>query len=210
MRSPLVKVTCWVVLLFFPASTLAQPAQGVVQVQGAVSVNGRAVASNSAVFAGDRIQTAADAMATLNAQGMMVQMQSNTTAIFGERTFDLRCGSATVLTSVGTMVRVAGVSVAPASTNSTRIQVSQMNGTVKVLARDNWAVVNDGRIRQILAPGQSVTFSRPGASCQIVFHSVAPAGSRVYLPAAALAGGLFILAYCASNGFCSEASPAGP
>ena len=210
MRSPLTKTTCWLLLVFLPAAMYAQPAQGIVQVQGAVSVNGRAVASNSAIFSGDRIQTAADSIATVSAQGVMVQMEPNTTAIFSDRALDLGCGNAMVVTSVGTIVRVAGITITPAAQNVTKIQVSQVNGAIKITARDNWAVVNDGNLRQTLAPGQSVTFSRPDASCEIVVHSVSQASTKVYLPAAAFFVGSGIVTYCSANGFCSEASPAAP
>lgn len=205
-----VRLTSWFLLLFFPLVMNAQPAQAALQAQGAVMVNGKGIANNAAIFAGDRIQTGANSLATLTSQGMMVQLQPNTNAIFSEHALDLGCGSATVVTSVGTMLRVQGITVTPAAQNATKIEVSQENGMVKVTARDNWAVVNDGRIRQTLAPGQSATFSRPGATCDIVTHSVSQATTKYYLPAAAAVGGLWVITYCASNGWCSESSPAAP
>ena len=210
MRPLLLRTVCWLLVILFPLSMTAIPAQGTVQAQGTVTVNGKGVSNTAALFPGDRIQTSADSIATLSSQGVMVQMQPNTTAIFNERTLDLGCGSATVVTSIGTMVRVAGITVTPAAQNTTKIEVSQMNGAIKITARDNWAVVNDGRLRQTLAPGQSATFSRPEATCDVFVHPVSQASTRVYLPATALVVGLGIVTYCASNGFCSEASPAGP
>jgi hypothetical protein len=211
MRSPvLLKTTSWLLLAFFPAVLNASVAQGVVQVQGSVTVNGRPVSNSTSVFAGDRIQTAAASSATLSSQGVMMQIQPDTTAIFNANSLDLGCGSATVSTSVGTMVRVGNIVATPASPNTTRIQVSQMNGTVKITARDNWAVVNDGHIRQTLAPGQSVTFTRPNLTCEVAIHTVGQASSKAYIPAAAVAVGLGVLTYCGVHGFCSEVSPAGP
>lgn len=204
------KTTCWLLIVFFPVAMNAMPAQGTIQAQGTVTVNGRPVSNTTAVFAGDHIQTAAGSVATLSSQGMMVQMEPNTTAIFNGRSLDLGCGTATIATSVGTMVRVAGITTTPGAQNTTRIQVSQMNGAVKVTARDNWAMVNDGRIRQTLAPGQSATFQRPGATCEIATHAVSQAATKVYLPATAVMVGLGVVTYCASNGFCSQVSPAAP
>lgn len=205
-----VKATSWILLVFFPLAMNAMPAQGTVQAQGTVTVNGNPVSNTTTVFSGDKIQTGAGSLATVSSQGIMVQLQPNTTAIFNDRALDLGCGSATVSTSVGTMVRVAGITATPAAQNATRIEASQMNGAVKITARDNWAMVNDGRIRQTLAPGQSATFSRPAATCDVVVHGVSQASTRVYLPATAIMVGLGVVTYCAANGWCSESSPSAP
>lgn len=173
-------------------------------------MNGKPVSNTTTIFAGDRIQTAADGVATLSSQGVMVQMDPNTTAIFSGRSLDVGCGNAMVTTSVGTMVRVAGITTTPAAQNTTKVLVSQMNGTVKITAQDNWAVVNDGRIRQTLAPRQSASFSRPGATCEIATHAVSQASTKVYLPASAVVVGLGIVSWCTASGPCTEVSPAAP
>ncbi len=197
-------------LLFFPVAMNAMPAQGMIQAQGTVLVNGKTVSNTATIFSGDRIETAANSLATLSSQGVMVQMQPNTTAIFTGRSLDLGCGEATVVTSVGTMVRVADIVATPAAQNTTRIQVSQGNGTIKITPRDSWAVVSDGRIRQTLAPKQTATFQRPGATCEVAIRGISQAATKVYLPAAAVLGGFGAVAYCTLNGPCSEVSPAAP
>jgi len=211
MRNPtLLKTIAWCLLLIFPGVMNASPAQGTVLAQGTVTVNGTAVPSTTTVFAGDRIQTAAASFATISSQGVMVQLDPNTTAIFTSRTLDLGCGEAVVTTSVGTMVRVAGITVTPAAQNVTKIQVSQMNGTVKITALENWAVVDNGTIRQTIAPRQSVSMNRPGATCEIVVHSVAQGSTKTYLPAAAAVVGMSILTFCAPSSYCTAASPSEP
>ncbi len=211
MRHPtLTRLTCWMLLLFFPAAMNAMPAQGLIQAQGTVLVNGKTVSNSAAIFAGDRIETEADGMAILSSQGVMVQLQPNTTAIFTGRSLDLGCGDATVITSVGTMVRVANIVATPAAQNTTKIHVSQANGTIKITPRDNWAVVSDGRIRQTLAPKQTATFQRPGTSCEVAIHGISQASTKVYLPAAAVVGALGAVTYCTVTGPCSEVSPSAP
>lgn len=204
------RVTSCVLVLLFPLAASASPAQGVVQAHGNVTVNGQNVSGTATVFGGDQIHTAADSVATLTSQGVMVQIQPNTTAIFTGKSLDLGCGNALVSTAVGTMVRVGDIVVTPAAQNTTRIEVSQMNGMVKVTARDNWAVVNDGRLRQTLAPGQSATFARPNLTCQVAVHTVSPGSSKAYLAGAAVAAGLGIALFCTTDVLCGEASPAGP
>ncbi len=214
MRNPLLlKSTAWFLLLFFPAAMSAAPAQGTVQAQGTVTVNGTPVPNTTAIFEGDQIQTAAASTAVISAQGLMVQLEPSTTAIFTAHTLDLGCGEAVVTTSVGTIVWLAGIAVMPAAQNITKVRVSQMNGAVKITALENWSVVNDGTIRQTLAPAQSVSFHRPRATCEIAVHTVPQAtlgAGRALIPWLAGAIGMAVLAFCAPNSYCTEASPAEP
>ena len=205
------RATAFVLLLFFPATMVAAPALGTVQAQGPVTVNGASVSTTAAVFPGDKIQTGASGMATVSAHGSMAQLGPDTTAILTDRALDLGCGTAVLTTSIGTMVRVGGITVSPAASGTTKIEVRQINGSITITARENWAVVNDGRLRQTLAPRQSATFERPGLACGVApWPGVAQGNVRIYLPAAAASVGLAVAAYCSPAGWCSQVSPAGP
>jgi len=211
MRRSIARATAAFLLWLLPVSLAAAPAVGTIQAQGPVTVNGAPVSNTTSVFSGDKIQTGASGMATVSAHGSMVQLGPESTAIFTDRVLDLGCGSAVLTTSIGTMVHVAGITVTPAADATTKIEVSQNNGTIKITARQNWAVVNDGQLRQTLAPRQSATFERPGATCNVTpWQPIAQGNVRIYLPAAAATAGMGVVAYCAANGFCSQSSPAGP
>jgi ferric-dicitrate binding protein FerR (iron transport regulator) len=187
---------------------VALPAQGTVQAQGAVTVNGARVPGSTTVFAGDKIETASNSTATISAQGTMVQLDPNTSAIFSDKALDLGCGSALVTTSMGAVVRVAGISITPAGQGTTKFRVSQTNGTLKITVEQGSAVVDDGA-KHMLSAGQSLTRQRPGGMCGPV--ATVPQGStKIYIPAIAVAAVSGIVAYCAVNGFCSQASPSGP
>ena len=174
-----------------------------------VTVNGNRVPATTTVFAGDRVQTAENSTAAITSQGLMVQLDPNSSAIFTSRTLDLGCGSAQVTSSVGTIVRVAGIVITPAASGTTKVAISHMSGLLKVTATENWAVVHDGMTRHMLAPGKSLSLDRPGASCDVLAQT--PQGStRIYLPAAAVAVGANAFAYCSTHWFCSEVSPSVP
>ncbi len=179
------------------------------QTQGTVTINGARVPATTTIFEGDRIQTSADSVATISAQGVMAQLDPNTSAIFSSRALDLGCGSALLTTSVGTMVRVAGVTITPAANGTTKLKIAQEPGTLRVTAVENWALVHDGQTIHMLSPGQSWTMSRPSASCAL-FAQTPQTALRVYLPAGAVVGGAGVLGYCSTHGFCSQASPAVP
>ncbi|HVP43762.1 MAG TPA: hypothetical protein VMS96_10030 [Terriglobales bacterium] len=210
MPTSLSKLTAFVLLLLCPLTLLAAPAQGTVQAQGAVRVNGSNVPSSTTVFAGDKVETLANSTATISAQGTMIQLDPSSSVIFSDRALDLGCGSMLVITSTGAVVRVAGITITPAGQGATRFRVSQGGGTLRITVEEGAAVVDDGQ-KHPLSAGQSLTRQRPGGVCGPVTTTTTPqATSKAYIPAAAAAALSGIVAYCAVNGFCSESSPSGP
>ncbi len=209
MPTTLSKISAWVLLLLCPMTLLASPAQGTVQAQGTVRVNGSNVPSTTTIFAGDKVETLANSTATISAQGTMIQLDPNSSAIFSDKAVDLGCGSALVTTSMGEVVRVAGITITPASQGVTKFRVSQSNGTLKVSVEQGSAVVDDGT-KHMLSAGQSLTRARPGGVCGPLTATTPQASSKIYIPAAAVAAISGIVAYCAVNGFCSQTSPAAP
>ena len=201
------KTAALLLLVCFPATMMARPAQATVQTQGSVTVNGSVVPSSTTIFAGDKIQTAAGSTATISTQGTMVQMNPNSTAIFNDNKLDLGCGSALVTTTTGAVVRVSGITITPASQGATKIRVSQGDGSLKVTIEQGSAVVDDGA-KHMLTAGQS--FSRQGGGACGPLAAVPQGTTRIYIPAAAVAVASGVLAYCTVNGFCSQSSPAGP
>lgn len=213
------KLTACVLLLLCPATLLAAPAQATVQSQGTVRVNGSAVPSSTTIFAGDKVETLSSSTATISAQGTMIQLDPNSSAIFTDKALDLGCGSALVTSTMGEVVRVAGITITPAAqgttkfrvsqNSTTKFRVSQNNGTLKISVEQGSAVVDDGS-KHMLSAGQSLTRERPGGACGPLTSTVPQASSKIYIPAAAVAVVSGIVAYCAVNGFCSQSSPAGP
>ncbi|HYX67774.1 MAG TPA: hypothetical protein VE825_01470 [Terriglobales bacterium] len=209
MSNTVTKLTACLLLLFSPVTLLATPAQGTVQAQGTVRVNGANVPSTTTIFAGDKVETLAGSTATISAQGTMIQLDPNSSAIFSDKALDLGCGSALVTTTMGTVVRVAGITITPASQGATKFRVSQNAGTLKISVEEGSAVVDDGT-KHALSAGQSLTRQRPGGMCGPLTAMAPQASSKIYIPAAIVAGVSAVVAYCAVNGFCSQSSPAGP
>lgn len=209
MFNTLSKLTACVLILLSPSALLALPAQGTVQAQGTVKVNGSNVPSTTTIFAGDKVETLASSTATISAQGTMIQLDPNSSAIFSDKALDLGCGSALVTTSMGAVVRVSGITVTPASQGVTKFRVSQGAGTLKIAVEQGSVIVDDGT-KHTVSAGQSLTRQRPGGVCGPITSTVPQASSKIYIPAAAVAVGSAIVAYCAVNGFCSESSPAIP
>lgn len=207
-RQYISKATAWVLLGLSPAYLWASPPQATVQAQGNVTVNGSRVENTTTVFAGDKIQTAESSIANITAQGTMVQLSPNSSAIFSDKTLDLGCGSALVTTSLGEVVRVAGVTIMPATQSLTKFQVSQAPGALKVSAQEGSLIVDDGT-KHALEAGKTMTMQRGGGACGPLAQ-VPQATSKIFIPAIAVAAVSGVVAYCSTNGFCSESSPSGP
>ncbi len=203
------KLTACVLLLLTPVTLLAAPAQGTVQAQGTVRVNGSNVPGSTTIFSGDKVETLANSTATISSQGTMIQLDPNSSAIFSDKALDLGCGSALVTTSTGAVTRVAGISVTPSGQGTTKFRVSQGGGTLKITVEEGSAVVDDGT-KHPLSAGQSLSRQTPGGVCGPVTTTTPQASSKIYIPAIAVAAVSSIVAYCAVNGFCSQASPSGP
>lgn len=209
MPNTISRLTAFVLLLLGPATLLALPAQGTVQAQGTVKVNGSNVPSTTTIFAGDKVETLAASTATISAQGTLIQLDPNSSAIFSDKALDLGCGSALVTTSMGAVVRVAGITITPASQGVTKFRVSQAAGTLKIAVEQGSVIVDDGT-KHTVSAGQSLTRQRPGGVCGPITSTAPQATSKIYIPAAAVAAVSAIVAYCAVNGFCSQSSPAIP
>lgn len=207
MPTTLTKLVAITLLLLCPMPLLAAPAQGTVQAQGTVRVNGSNVPASTTVFAGDKIETLTGSTATISAQGTMIRLDQNSSAVFSDKALELGCGSALVTTSMGAVVRVAGITITPASQAGTRFRVSQGNGTLKISVEQGSAVVDDGS-KHMVAAGQTLTRARASGVCGPL--TPAQTATRVYLPSAAVAAVSGVLGYCTANGFCSQTSPAIP
>ncbi len=204
MRNFLSQAMCGILLALVPTAVYAGTAEGTVQAQGIVTVNGTRVPGSTAVFDGDKIQTAANSTATITAHGTMVQLSPNTSATVSDRTLNLGCGSTSVTTSTGEAVHVAGMSITPSSQGTAKFQVTQSTGNIKVTAQEGSIVVDDGA-KHVLSPGQSFVKQSSLACGGGALVDQSPA--RVLIPVAIGSG---IVAYCGVNHFCSQASPSAP
>ncbi len=207
-RQYICKATAWALLGLFPSHVWARPAQATVQAQGNVTVNGSRVENTTTIFAGDKIQTSESSTANITAQGTMVQMSPNSSATFSDKSLDLGCGSALVTTSLGEVVRVAGVTITPATQSLTKFQVSQGPGALKISADEGSLIVDDGT-KHALEAGKSMTMQRGSGACGPLAQ-VPQATSKIFIPAIAVAAVSGVVAYCSTNWFCSESSPSGP
>jgi hypothetical protein len=149
---------CWILILIVPASMFAaDTGSAMLYAKGTAWLNGSSVPKTSAVFPGDLVQTKPDSVANINAAGSNVIILSDSLVKFEGTAVSIEHGSVTVATSKGMTTRAGEVTVSPASNALTEFDVSDLNGTVQILARKGDLSISDGSQTSTLAQGEQTT-----------------------------------------------------
>jgi hypothetical protein len=146
---------CWNLVLIVPASMFAADSgSAMLYARGTAWLNGGSVPKTSAVFPGDLVQTKPDSVANINAAGSNVIILSDSLVKFEGTAVSIEHGSVTVATSKGMTTRAGDVTVSPTSNALTEFDVSDLNGTVQIVARKGDLSVSDGNQTSTLAQGE--------------------------------------------------------
>ena len=152
------KSLCWMMIAIFPSSLLAADAgAAMLYAKGEAWVNGSTVPRSSAIFPGDMVQTKPDSVVNINAAGSNVMILSDSMVKFEGNAVSIEHGTVTIATSRGMATHVGEVTVSPASANWTEFEVTDVNGTVQIMARKGDVTINDGQETTTLAQGQQTT-----------------------------------------------------
>jgi len=152
------KSLCWMMIAVFPASLMAADAGGaMLYAKGEAWINGASIPHSSAVFPGDLVQTKPNSVVNINASGSNVMVLSDSMVKFEGNAVSIEHGSVTVATSKGMATHVGDVTVSPASAKWTEFEVTDVNGSVQIMARKGDVNINDGQDTTTLAQGQQTT-----------------------------------------------------
>ena len=152
------KSLCWMLIAVFPASLMAaDTGAAMLYAKGEAWINGSAVPRSSAVFPGDLVQTKPDSVVNINAAGSNVMILSDSMVKFEGNAVAIEHGTVTVATSKGMATHVGDVTVSPATANWTEFEVTDVNGSVQIMARKGDVTINDGQDTTTLAQGQQTT-----------------------------------------------------
>jgi hypothetical protein len=132
---------------------------------GNAMLNGAGVSRSTAIFAGDKIQTAQDATARLNVNGSTVLVPGNSSVQFNGNGIDLQSGSAVISTSKGLNAHVGEVTVAPKN-GSAKFEVSKSGENVLIAANSGSLSLTDANGTTTLEEGKTTTVkaSKAGAA----------------------------------------------
>jgi hypothetical protein len=149
VRRLLCWMMCWVMCATFPLSLLAaEPGSAMLRSKGGVWLNGKEAPESTAIFSGDLIETRPGSVANLEAQGSSVLVQSESVVSLGDNSLTLEHGSVSVGTSTEMRVKIHCLTVVPVADQWTQYDVTDVNGTVQVVAHKLDVNINQGSIKQ--------------------------------------------------------------
>lgn len=157
-KSAFWRIVSCLLLITMPFSLLANDTgAAMLYSNGGAWLNGVHVPNSSAIFSGDLVQTPSDAPANIHTAGSSITVSSDSLVKFAAASLDLDHGGVSVTTSKGVAATIGGLRVAPASNNWTEFNVSDMNGTVRILARRGDLTITDDSGTITLPQGQQTT-----------------------------------------------------
>ena len=151
-------VSC-VLMVLFPGSLFAADSNAaMLYTNGAAWVNGAHVPRTaSSIFSGDLLQTRSDSVANINEPGSSITVLADSLVQFQGASVDIQHGGVTVATSKEIYATAGDVKVAPASNAWTEFNVTDVDGTVRIVARKGDLTISDGKDVVTLAQGQDTT-----------------------------------------------------
>jgi hypothetical protein len=151
-------VSC-VLLILLPASLLAADSTAaMLYTTGTAWVNGAHVPrASSAIFSGDMLQTRSDSVANINSAGSSITVLSNSLVQFEGAGVKIEHGAVAVSTSKGIATTAGDVKVSPVSSVWTEFNVTDVDGTVRIVARKGDLTIFDGKDTFTLAQGQETS-----------------------------------------------------
>jgi hypothetical protein len=167
--SALRRLASYVLLFVFPMSVFAADTKAaMLYTNGEAWINGSHVPrSSSAIFSGDLLQTRSDSVANINEPGSMVTVQPDSLVRFQTQSLGVEHGGVTIATSQGVAATAGDVKVTPASHAWTEFNVTDVNGTVHILARKGDVTIDDGGGQTTtLQQGQETTKDETSSSDQ--------------------------------------------
>ena len=156
--SKLRNIFCWMLLAVMPASLLgADSGAAMLYANGTAWINGTSVPRSSALFPGDLVQTRPDAVVHINATGSSVMILSDSLVKYEGNAVSVEHGAVKVATTKGMSTRAGEVVVTPATPEWTEFDVTDVNGTVEIVARKGDVSVSNGTETTRLAQGEQTT-----------------------------------------------------
>jgi hypothetical protein len=145
------------------ATVSAQTGAGMLYPAEGVMVNGKQIATTTALFSGDKVTTAGNPT-MLNSDGQAIRVGPETSLTFGHMA-DLGCGSIAVTASRPSAVRAgSGTVIRTASTSD--FELIALNNKLLLKVKSGEVNLSDRSQERVLTAGQSTSI--PGTSCPAV------------------------------------------
>jgi hypothetical protein len=151
-------IICWAAMAFLSASLMASDS-GVAMARpyGTAWVNGVVVEQSSAIFPGDLVQTNSSSGLKIGSSGSSVTVLANSLVKFEGSAISVERGGVKLATSKSMSAHAGNVTVAPVSNVRTEFEMSDVAGTVQIVALRGDLQISNGSQVTILPQGQQAT-----------------------------------------------------
>src|ERR1035438_4430601 len=155
---------CLVAMLCLPALAFGGSRDtAVLRSSGAVAVNGSVAPTTTALFNGDKVQTAAGGVVTISSPGSTVLIPSNSQMVFNGGVLDLTAGTASISTTKGMAAQMDKYLIAPATSGTAKFEIKKTGSSVLIHASSGVLTVSAPGNTFALAEGATATLdSRTG------------------------------------------------
>lgn len=159
MRIAMVRtiLSCLLIVVLPASMWAADSSAAMLYTNGTAWINGAYVPKSSAVFSGDLVQTRSDSVANIKALGSSLLVLPDSLVEFQGSVVKLEHGKLSITTSKGMGTQVGGLKIVPVAGTWTEFEVSDTDGTVKVVARKGNLTLIDAKGSSTLAQGQETT-----------------------------------------------------
>src|SRR6266496_2986494 len=171
MGSRLYRLVLVVLAMWSPGCVFGSSSRAaVLYTNGVAWVNGVHVPRSSLpIFTGDLVQTRSDSVANIDEIGSIITVSSDSLVQFEIAALKIEHGALTIATSSGIAATAGVVRIVPAKHAWTEFDVSDLDGTVRIVARKGDLTITDGAGTSTLSQGQETT--RDDASPDSQKHS---------------------------------------
>lgn len=184
-------VSCVLVILFPVFVFSADSSPAMLYTNGAAWINGAHVPRPSlAIFAGDLLQTRSDSVVNINEAGSSVAVLGDSMVTFEGTSVRIDHGGVKVSTSKQMATSAGDVKVTPASNAWTEFNVTDTNGSVKIVAVKGDLTLTDGQQTATLAQGQQTTRDDTAPQSSDTTHKIGKKQKQQSGAPAAANGGL--------------------
>lgn len=171
---------CLIVMLALGALAFGGSSDSaLLRANGGVVVNGIVSPTTTALFTGDKVQTADGGSVTIVSPGSMVLAPQNSEMVFNGGVLDLAEGTASISTTQGMTARVDKYMVSPATGGTARFEIKKTGGSILVRASSGSLTVAAPGHTFTLAEGATATFDSGANASKATTLNAAPLSSYV-------------------------------
>jgi hypothetical protein len=152
------RILAVVLAVILPAATMsAETHAAMLYSAGAVTLNGVESERSSAIFAGDSIQTPANGLVSLTAEGSTVLLGPSSSLVYQGTAVELGSGTATVTTDRAMRTEVRKLLISPAAQGRSSYRVARGEGKLLIAALHGPVKIVDGSNETTVAEGETAT-----------------------------------------------------